>query len=268
MKNRYLAAGNPHVLETFVDMVTPEDDRMADEDYDQSGRGRAKRTEDAARDAMLRHTVQKGDTLSKMATRYYDDPMAFKRIYEANRDAIGSSPDKITEGQVLLVPGRRPGAPVGEAQRLSTEQALASEGTQPPNTNTMVAASLAEQGELDDQDVNKLLFDTSDRSYPPGVVEDMMMDMYDTLGPEALRASVMSAATRGFFGAPDELATPQAIADLVTNLVNRARAREGQDPLPPLEMGGGDTGLTVPATRKQDVNTEFDGDITNSFWGE
>ncbi len=49
------------------------------------------------------YTVQKGDTLSKIAREYYGDDKQYMRILEANRDKL-KDPDKIQIGQVLTIP--------------------------------------------------------------------------------------------------------------------------------------------------------------------
>ncbi len=49
------------------------------------------------------YVIQKGDTLSKIAQRYYGDPMAYPRIFEANREVI-QDPDKIFPGQKIRIP--------------------------------------------------------------------------------------------------------------------------------------------------------------------
>lgn len=49
------------------------------------------------------HTVQSGDTLSKIAKEVYGDVNAYNRIFEANRPML-SDPDKIYPGQVLVIP--------------------------------------------------------------------------------------------------------------------------------------------------------------------
>lgn len=49
------------------------------------------------------HTVQPGDTLSKIARTYYGDASQYTRIFEANRDKL-SSPDVIRPGQKLVIP--------------------------------------------------------------------------------------------------------------------------------------------------------------------
>jgi nucleoid-associated protein YgaU len=49
------------------------------------------------------HTVVKGDTLSKLAKQYYGNANQWKRIYEANKDAI-KNPDLIYPGQTFKIP--------------------------------------------------------------------------------------------------------------------------------------------------------------------
>jgi nucleoid-associated protein YgaU len=49
------------------------------------------------------YTVQKGDTLSKIAKNFYGEANDYKRIFEANRDQL-KDPDKIQPGQVLRIP--------------------------------------------------------------------------------------------------------------------------------------------------------------------
>ena len=49
------------------------------------------------------YTVVKGDSLSKIAKRFYGDANQWKRIYEANRDQI-KNPDLIQPGWTLRIP--------------------------------------------------------------------------------------------------------------------------------------------------------------------
>jgi nucleoid-associated protein YgaU len=49
------------------------------------------------------YTVRKGDSLSKIAKREYGDAQQWRRIYEANREAI-ENPDLIYPGQVIRIP--------------------------------------------------------------------------------------------------------------------------------------------------------------------
>jgi nucleoid-associated protein YgaU len=49
------------------------------------------------------HTVESGDTLSKIAKRVYGDANAYMKIFEANQPML-SNPDKIYPGQSLRIP--------------------------------------------------------------------------------------------------------------------------------------------------------------------
>ena len=49
------------------------------------------------------YTVNKGDTLSKIAREFYGSANRWHEIYDANRDQI-SNPDLIQPGQVLKIP--------------------------------------------------------------------------------------------------------------------------------------------------------------------
>jgi nucleoid-associated protein YgaU len=49
------------------------------------------------------YTVQSGDSLSKLAKRFYGDAKLYPKIFEANRDQL-SDPDKIRVGQTLKLP--------------------------------------------------------------------------------------------------------------------------------------------------------------------
>ena len=49
------------------------------------------------------HTVERGDTLSKIAKEVYGNAMKYPVIFEANKPML-SDPDKIYPGQVLRIP--------------------------------------------------------------------------------------------------------------------------------------------------------------------
>ncbi|WP_022948375.1 peptidoglycan-binding protein LysM [Methylohalobius crimeensis] len=49
------------------------------------------------------YVIQKGDTLSLIAKRYYGDPMLYPKLFEANREVI-QDPDKIFPGQKIRIP--------------------------------------------------------------------------------------------------------------------------------------------------------------------
>lgn len=50
-----------------------------------------------------RYTVASGDSLSKIAKKYYGDASQWRRIFEANRDQI-EDPDLIQPGWKLVIP--------------------------------------------------------------------------------------------------------------------------------------------------------------------
>lgn len=50
-----------------------------------------------------RHTVESGESLSKIAKHYYKDPMKYNAIFEANRNIL-NNPDVIHPGQELVIP--------------------------------------------------------------------------------------------------------------------------------------------------------------------
>jgi nucleoid-associated protein YgaU len=49
------------------------------------------------------HVVAAGDSLSKIAKKYYGDSMKWKKIHEANKELI-PNPDLIYPGQMLVIP--------------------------------------------------------------------------------------------------------------------------------------------------------------------
>ena len=49
------------------------------------------------------YTIEKGDTLSKIAKTHYGNANAWKQIFEANRDVL-DDPDRIFPGQVIKLP--------------------------------------------------------------------------------------------------------------------------------------------------------------------
>lgn len=52
------------------------------------------------------YTVQKGDSLSKIAKQFLGDGNAWKKIFDANRDVL-EDPDKISPGQTLRIPAKQ-----------------------------------------------------------------------------------------------------------------------------------------------------------------
>lgn len=50
------------------------------------------------------HVVTEGDTLSSIAEQHFGDQKYWSRIHQANRQAIGSNPNRIREGMRLIIP--------------------------------------------------------------------------------------------------------------------------------------------------------------------
>jgi nucleoid-associated protein YgaU len=48
--------------------------------------------------------VGEGETLATIAEQYYEDGAQWRRIYDANKEAIGDNPDSIKIGQTLKIP--------------------------------------------------------------------------------------------------------------------------------------------------------------------
>ena len=49
------------------------------------------------------HVVQAGESLSKIAQKYYGDAALYDKIFQANRDVL-KDPNKIQVGQKLRIP--------------------------------------------------------------------------------------------------------------------------------------------------------------------
>lgn len=50
-----------------------------------------------------KHTVASGESLSKIAKHYYEDPMKYTKIFEANKNIL-DNPNVIQPGQELVIP--------------------------------------------------------------------------------------------------------------------------------------------------------------------
>lgn len=53
------------------------------------------------------HRVETGDTLGRIANRYYGDPTLYGRIFDTNQGII-TDPDRITPGTALNIPNPDP----------------------------------------------------------------------------------------------------------------------------------------------------------------
>jgi nucleoid-associated protein YgaU len=69
----------------------------------QSGGSSTARAPDPVLNPGRTYTVEKGDSLSRIAKREYGDAQHWTRIFEANRDTI-QNPDLIYPGQILRLP--------------------------------------------------------------------------------------------------------------------------------------------------------------------
>jgi len=63
---------------------------------------------------VIHHTVEDGDTLTKLAQRYLGGADAYFQIFEANRDVL-ASPDLLPIGAVLTIPNRGDASAGGDA---------------------------------------------------------------------------------------------------------------------------------------------------------
>jgi len=63
----------------------------------------AKEQGKGAWDATQWHEVKKGETLSKIAEKYYGDQSLYPKIFEANKDIL-KDPNLIKVGQKLRIP--------------------------------------------------------------------------------------------------------------------------------------------------------------------
>ena len=50
------------------------------------------------------YDIQSGDTLLSIAEQFYGDATQWRKIYDANRDVIGSNPDALKVGTTLKIP--------------------------------------------------------------------------------------------------------------------------------------------------------------------
>lgn len=50
------------------------------------------------------YTVKSGDSLWNIAVKFYGSGSKYTKIYNANKSVIGSNPNKIKKGQVLVIP--------------------------------------------------------------------------------------------------------------------------------------------------------------------
>jgi LysM domain len=85
-----------------IEGVADEEDQWASLDGSDPDDGQAL----AAHGGPIRHVVEDGDTLSKLAVRYLGHAEAYLQIFQYNRDVL-ASPDLLPIGAVLKIPPRR-----------------------------------------------------------------------------------------------------------------------------------------------------------------
>ncbi len=57
----------------------------------------------ASASSPMKYTVQPGDSLSKIAKRFYGDANSYMKIFDANKNTL-DDPNKIQAGQELMIP--------------------------------------------------------------------------------------------------------------------------------------------------------------------
>ena len=103
-----IAKANPNVDPTAMKVGTRL--RIPAADSTGSGGGAASGTTPAATNTTEGasggnlHTVVAGDTLSSISRKHYGDGKHWEKIYEANKNAIGSDPARLKVGQRLTLP--------------------------------------------------------------------------------------------------------------------------------------------------------------------
>ena len=84
-------------------MNAPEPGRADFSDVQGGSASRAMSSTEAARPTVETYTVVAGDSLSKIAKRFYGDAARWKEIWNANREQI-DNPDLIQVGWKLRIP--------------------------------------------------------------------------------------------------------------------------------------------------------------------
>ncbi len=102
------AAGNPYVVEVSVELteylqdenltaaVPTTNANNSDQNTAQDG--------SSAPSGQSSYTVRKGDCLWSIAQKFYGSGGEYRKIYDANRDVIGTDPNRIRPGQTLVIP--------------------------------------------------------------------------------------------------------------------------------------------------------------------
>lgn len=100
-----LMAGNTKgVIDVYASELSVKPSATAAQASDKTSTTAASTGKDAAVEAKVEYyVIESGDTLGKIAKRYYGNAMAYPKIFEANREII-HDPDKIFVGQKIRIP--------------------------------------------------------------------------------------------------------------------------------------------------------------------
>ncbi|MFT4703336.1 MAG: nucleoid-associated protein YgaU [Bradymonadia bacterium] len=90
--------------ETYVALGSPSEEAFESVTDVADGSGTPSVARAASGDRPRTYTVQSGDNLSAIASRTMGDGMAWPRIFEMNRNVIGSNPNGLRTGMVLRIP--------------------------------------------------------------------------------------------------------------------------------------------------------------------
>jgi nucleoid-associated protein YgaU len=96
LAEQIIRQGKEQELEAKVEAAQEAKQKRIDE---AKGRIRERRAQEKART----YTVQAGDTLAKIALKFYEDGSRWTEIYEANKAQI-ADPNAIQVGQELVIP--------------------------------------------------------------------------------------------------------------------------------------------------------------------
>lgn len=99
-----LMAGNVQgVSDVYTNKMTLAPAAQAAEAEQVAEKAAEKEAEAEAEEKVEIYVIQSGDTLGKLAKKYYGKSSAYMRIFEANEGVI-SDPDKIYVGQTIRIP--------------------------------------------------------------------------------------------------------------------------------------------------------------------
>lgn len=97
------AGQNPPAQDPSRAAAKPAEPPPPDDVIKPVGKEPKKEKKDSKKESGRTHTVQKGDTLTSIAKKYYGDANRWKDIYNANKTRIKDK-DKLTIGTKLIIP--------------------------------------------------------------------------------------------------------------------------------------------------------------------